>query len=98
MPGWPSAYLPGRVGPNLQRLYDLVCFFDCLHDMGDPLGACAHARDHLARQRAVIIGRSPTTTSPATRPGQRRLLQLLDPALHAEFLSQEVGTALGAGR
>src|SRR4051812_11453125 len=27
--------------------YDLVCFFDCLHDMGDPAGACAHVRHCL---------------------------------------------------
>ena len=24
--------------------YDLVAFFDCLHDMGDPVGAAAHVR------------------------------------------------------
>ncbi|MDQ1373796.1 MAG: hypothetical protein QOJ09_1134, partial [Actinomycetota bacterium] len=28
--------------------YDLVCFFDCLHDMADPLGAIAHVRQALA--------------------------------------------------
>jgi SAM-dependent methyltransferase len=28
--------------------YDLVCFFDCLHDMGDPAGAAAHVRKTLA--------------------------------------------------
>ena len=27
---------------NFPGTYDLVCFFDCLHDMGDPAGACAH--------------------------------------------------------
>ncbi|MDP8961131.1 MAG: methyltransferase domain-containing protein [Actinomycetota bacterium] len=27
--------------------YDLVCYFDCLHDMGDPIGAAAHAREVL---------------------------------------------------
>lgn len=26
---------------------DLVTFFDCLHDMGDPIGAARHARDAL---------------------------------------------------
>jgi SAM-dependent methyltransferase len=29
------------------RGYDLVCFFDCLHDMGDPVGALRHAREAL---------------------------------------------------
>ncbi|MEY2565979.1 MAG: hypothetical protein QOE35_508 [Actinomycetota bacterium] len=28
--------------------YDLVCIFDALHDMGDPLGAAAHIRDAMA--------------------------------------------------
>jgi SAM-dependent methyltransferase len=28
--------------------YDLVCFFDCLHDMGDPDGAAKHVRSTLA--------------------------------------------------
>jgi SAM-dependent methyltransferase len=28
--------------------YDLVAFFDCLHDMGDPAGASAHVRAALA--------------------------------------------------
>lgn len=27
--------------------YDLVAFFDCLHDMGDPIGAAAHVRESL---------------------------------------------------
>ncbi|SEA12442.1 class I SAM-dependent methyltransferase [Paraburkholderia sartisoli] len=27
--------------------YDLVAFFDCLHDMGDPVGAAAHVRQSL---------------------------------------------------
>ncbi|HYG93881.1 MAG TPA: class I SAM-dependent methyltransferase [Nocardioides sp.] len=28
--------------------YDLVAFFDCLHDMGDPVGAARHVRESLA--------------------------------------------------
>jgi SAM-dependent methyltransferase len=28
--------------------FDLICFFDAVHDMGDPVGALAHARAHLA--------------------------------------------------
>ncbi len=30
------------------RNYDLVTFFDCLHDMGDPVGAAEHVRQSLA--------------------------------------------------
>jgi SAM-dependent methyltransferase len=35
--------------------YDLVCFFDCLHDMGDPVGAMKHVRDALADDGAVML-------------------------------------------
>jgi SAM-dependent methyltransferase len=35
--------------------YDLVCFFDCLHDMGDPAGACAHVRDHLGPGGTLML-------------------------------------------
>jgi SAM-dependent methyltransferase len=28
--------------------YDVICMFDTLHDLGDPVGALAHARAHLA--------------------------------------------------
>ena len=27
--------------------YDMVCHFDCLHDMGDPVGAARYARQSL---------------------------------------------------
>jgi SAM-dependent methyltransferase len=30
-----------------ERDFDLICFFDCLHDMGDPVGAAKHARQAL---------------------------------------------------
>jgi SAM-dependent methyltransferase len=35
--------------------YDLVCFFDCLHDMGDPVRAAAHAREVLADDGALLL-------------------------------------------
>ena len=35
--------------------YDLVCFFDALHDMGDPVGAAAHARAALAEDGTVML-------------------------------------------
>lgn len=35
--------------------YDLVCFFDALHDMGDPVGALARAREALAPDGAVML-------------------------------------------
>jgi SAM-dependent methyltransferase len=35
--------------------YDLVTFFDCLHDMGDPVGAAKHVRESLAKDGSWMI-------------------------------------------
>jgi SAM-dependent methyltransferase len=35
--------------------YDLVAVFDCLHDMGDPIGAAAHVRQSLAEDGTWMI-------------------------------------------
>ena len=35
--------------------YDLVCVFDCLHDMGDPVGASAHVLESLAPDGTWMI-------------------------------------------
>ena len=36
-------------------LYDLVAMFDCLHDMGDPVGAARHVRSALASDGTWLI-------------------------------------------
>jgi SAM-dependent methyltransferase len=35
--------------------FDLVAFFDCLHDMGDPVGACKRAAEVLAPGGSALI-------------------------------------------
>lgn len=35
--------------------YDVICFFDCLHDFGDPVSAAARAREQLAQQGTVAV-------------------------------------------
>ena len=35
--------------------YDMVAFFDCLHDMGDPVGACKRASEVLASDGSALI-------------------------------------------
>jgi 2-polyprenyl-3-methyl-5-hydroxy-6-metoxy-1,4-benzoquinol methylase len=35
--------------------YDMVAFFDCLHDMGDPLSACKRAAEVLAVDGSALI-------------------------------------------
>ena len=54
--------LEGRVHFELARAtdyrnenYGLVCFFDTLHDMGDPVGAARHAADTLAPGGTVLL-------------------------------------------
>lgn len=35
--------------------WDLIAFFDCLHDMGDPVGAAAHVRSRLAADGTWLL-------------------------------------------
>jgi SAM-dependent methyltransferase len=35
--------------------YDLISFFDCLHDMGDPVGVARYAREHLTPGGSVLL-------------------------------------------
>ncbi len=41
--------------PPVDGGYDLVTFFDCLHDMGDPVGATKRAAEVLARDGSALI-------------------------------------------
>ena len=35
--------------------FDLICFFDCLHDMGDPVGGARHAKKALGDDGTVML-------------------------------------------
>jgi ubiquinone/menaquinone biosynthesis C-methylase UbiE len=35
--------------------YDLIAFFDCLHDLGDPTGALATAKSHLTEGGSILL-------------------------------------------
>jgi hypothetical protein len=48
--------------------YDLVTSFDCVHDMGDPLGAAQHIRQMLAPD---VPGRDRPGRRPLPRRGHR---------------------------
>jgi hypothetical protein len=41
-------------GTSYSGTYDLVLFFDAVHDFGDPIGALAHARGVLAPGGQVV--------------------------------------------
>ena len=41
--------------PHTNEKYDLISFFDSLHDMGDPVRACSHALKSLKSNGSVMI-------------------------------------------
>ncbi len=41
--------------PKVEGGYDLIAFFDCLHDMGDPSGAAKRASENLAADGSALI-------------------------------------------
>jgi 2-polyprenyl-3-methyl-5-hydroxy-6-metoxy-1,4-benzoquinol methylase len=78
--------------------YDLVTMFDCLHDMGDPVGAARHVREIVAPDGTWMIvepaagDRVEDNLNPVGRAYYGFSTLLCTPA----SLSQEVGLALGA--
>jgi SAM-dependent methyltransferase len=78
--------------------YDLICFFDALHDMGDPVGAAAHAKQALKSNGTVMLvepfanDKLEDNFSPVGRMFYGGSTMLCTPA----SLSQEVGLGLGA--
>jgi len=78
--------------------YDLVTFFDCLHDMGDPAGASKHVYSSLKKDGTWMIvepfagDKLEDNLNPIGRAFYGASTLLCTPA----SLSQEVGLALGA--
>lgn len=40
---------------DFKGTFDLICFCDCLHDMGDPVGIARHAKERLAPGGSVML-------------------------------------------
>ena len=80
------------------RDYDLVAVFDCLHDMGDPVGASAHVKQSLKPDGAWLIvepfanDRLEDNLNPVGRIFYAVSTFICTPASRA----QEVGACLGA--
>jgi 2-polyprenyl-3-methyl-5-hydroxy-6-metoxy-1,4-benzoquinol methylase len=80
------------------RGYDLVCIFDALHDMGDPVGVAAHIREALAPDGTWLLvepfagDRVEDNLNPVGRIFYGASTMICTPASRA----QEVGLALGA--
>jgi len=78
--------------------YDFVAVFDCLHDMGDPVGAAAHVRQSLAKDGTWMIvepfanDRLEDNLNPVGRVYYSFSTLLCTPCSR----SQEVGLCLGA--
>jgi Methyltransferase domain len=78
--------------------FDLVTCFDCLHDMGDPIGASAHVRQSLKADGTWMIvepmagDRLEHNLNPVGRLYYAGSTMICVPT----SLSQEVGAALGA--
>jgi len=80
------------------RGYDLVTMFDCLHDMGDPVGAAEHVRRSLAADGTWMVvepnagDRVEDNLNPIGRAYYNFSTFLCTPS----SLAQDVGLALGA--
>ncbi len=78
--------------------FELVAFFDCLHDMGDPEGAAKHVKESMTPDGAWMIvepfahDKLEDNLNPIGRVYYAASTMLCTPA----SLSQEVGLALGA--
>ena len=78
--------------------FDVIAFFDCLHDMGDPEGAARYAYEHL-NEGGVIVLVEPTASD---NPGEnfhtigQMYYSFSTMGCIPTSKSQEVGLALGA--
>jgi 2-polyprenyl-3-methyl-5-hydroxy-6-metoxy-1,4-benzoquinol methylase len=78
--------------------YDLVAFFDCLHDMGDPTGAAAHVRQSLKPDGTWMIVEPYAEETPEANhnPLGRLMYSASTLVCVPASMAQEVGAALGA--
>jgi SAM-dependent methyltransferase len=87
-------------GKEYSGTFDLICFFDCLHDMGDPAGVAAYARRHLTPDGTVLLVEPFALDGRASNQADNPMATLLYTASTAictpNSLSQEVGLGLGS--
>ena len=80
--------------------FDLICFFDCLHDMGDPVGIARYAREHLAPGGTVLLVEPFALDDRVVNMTENPMAALLYTASATvctpNSLSQEVKLGLGA--
>jgi SAM-dependent methyltransferase len=78
--------------------YDLVCLFDALHDMGDPVGAARHIRQALAPDGTLLLvePNAGDALEHNLNPVGRTYYGLSTVICTPGSLAQEVGLGLGA--
>lgn len=83
---------------SLTGSYGLIAFFDCLHDLGDPIGALATARAHLNEGGTVLIVEpmAGDTIEDNLNPVGAAYYGLSTLLCTPNSLAQETGAALGA--
>jgi SAM-dependent methyltransferase len=83
---------------TFEGTYDLAACFDCLHDMGDPVGAAAHIRSRLAKDGTwmLVEPRAGDHVQDNLNPLGRLFYSVSTLVCTQASLSQEVGAALGA--
>jgi SAM-dependent methyltransferase len=81
-----------------ERGFDLICFFDCLHDMGDPVGAARRAHQALDDDGTVLLVEpfAGNTLAENSTPVGRLYYAASSMICTPNSLSQEVGLGLGA--
>jgi SAM-dependent methyltransferase len=91
-------FTPATAKGYTERGFDLICFFDCLHDMGDPVGAARHAHQALADGGAVLLVEpfAGSTLAENSTPVGRLYYAASTMICTPNSLSQEVGLGLGA--
>lgn len=78
--------------------FDLICFMDCLHDLGDPVGAARHARKALVSDGSLLLVEPAAgddvndNINPVSRLYYAASTAVCTPCSR----SQDVGAALGA--
>jgi SAM-dependent methyltransferase len=82
---------------NFPGTYDLVAFFDCLHDMGDPVGAARHVKTRLTNGGTwmVVEPYAADQTEHNFNPIGRLYYAASTTICVPASLSQEVGLGLG---
>ena len=78
--------------------FDLVCFFDCLHDMGDPVGAARRAHEALVPGGTVLLVEpfANDELDENLNPVGRLFYAASTCVCTPNSLSQDVGLGLGA--